>query len=379
MGSRPSCRPSTARSRRPAVPPARLPRRPPRARQPGRYRGEQGCARSRAWWSCSIGCRLSGRMDVIADLAYPLPVTVICDMLGVPVGDHEQIKESSDIIPVQLRSASRPTCRARTHRPTRHRGLLPRAASRAPPPSARGPAIRSSRSRSRATGSPRASCSPPASCSSSPATRPPWNLIGNGLLSLLRHPVEVERLRREPGLIGSAVEELLRYAHPVQRTARSNAEVEVGGKTIPKAPSWSPRLLRRGQPDPRALSGPRPARRRPRRQPPHRVRLRHPLAGRSAGPAWRHSSRSARRRGASGLRLAGGAARVAGVVDAAGPQGPPVEAVQPPPSPPGGRERGGMAPERGATSARRRLRHLPVLRSGAALIRPRNRPRRRRP
>jgi cytochrome P450 len=33
-----------------------------------------------------------GEMDVIAELAYPLPVTVICDMLGVPAGDHEQIK-----------------------------------------------------------------------------------------------------------------------------------------------------------------------------------------------------------------------------------------------------------------------------------------------
>ncbi|HET8533317.1 MAG TPA: cytochrome P450, partial [Methylomirabilota bacterium] len=61
------------------------------------------------------------------------------------------------------------------------------------------------------------------------------NLIGNGLLSLLRHPAEVARLRREPALIGSAVEELLRYDSPVQRTARiTNAEVEVGGKTIPK-------------------------------------------------------------------------------------------------------------------------------------------------
>lgn len=40
-----------------------------------------------------------GHMDVIADLAYPLPVTVICDMLGVPVGDHEQMRDwSSDII-----------------------------------------------------------------------------------------------------------------------------------------------------------------------------------------------------------------------------------------------------------------------------------------
>jgi cytochrome P450 len=61
------------------------------------------------------------------------------------------------------------------------------------------------------------------------------NLIGNGLLALLRHPAEVERLRREPALIGSAVEELLRYDSPVQRTARiTSADVELGGKTIPK-------------------------------------------------------------------------------------------------------------------------------------------------
>ena len=60
------------------------------------------------------------------------------------------------------------------------------------------------------------------------------NLIGNGLLALLRHPAELDRLRREPDLIGSAVEELLRYDGPVQRTARiTNAEVEMGGKTIP--------------------------------------------------------------------------------------------------------------------------------------------------
>ena len=60
------------------------------------------------------------------------------------------------------------------------------------------------------------------------------NLIGNGLLALLRHPAELERLRATPGLLGSAVEELLRFDSPVQRTARiTNAEVEVGGNTLP--------------------------------------------------------------------------------------------------------------------------------------------------
>jgi len=59
------------------------------------------------------------------------------------------------------------------------------------------------------------------------------NLIGNGLLTLLRHPEEMERLRREPALIRGAIEEILRFEGPIQGTNRVAAEdVELYGEKI---------------------------------------------------------------------------------------------------------------------------------------------------
>jgi cytochrome P450 len=59
------------------------------------------------------------------------------------------------------------------------------------------------------------------------------NLIGNGLLSLLRNPAELERLRGDPELIPSAVEEMLRYESPSQHTARlAPHDLELGGQRI---------------------------------------------------------------------------------------------------------------------------------------------------
>ncbi|HEU5319329.1 MAG TPA: cytochrome P450 [Methylomirabilota bacterium] len=58
-------------------------------------------------------------------------------------------------------------------------------------------------------------------------------LIGNGLLALLQHPAQRARLRGEPGRVGAAVDEVLRYDAPLQQTKRVALEdVDVGGQTI---------------------------------------------------------------------------------------------------------------------------------------------------
>ena len=82
-----------------------------------------------------------GHMDVIGDLAYPLPVTVICDMLGVPVGDHEQMRDWSVRHHQEPRRHRDPVGRlggrARARWAAGHRGILPRAPARAAPAPAR--------------------------------------------------------------------------------------------------------------------------------------------------------------------------------------------------------------------------------------------------
>jgi len=59
------------------------------------------------------------------------------------------------------------------------------------------------------------------------------NLLGNGILALLKHPHQLALLRSRPELIETAVEELLRYDTPLQRTARiATTDVAIDGQTI---------------------------------------------------------------------------------------------------------------------------------------------------
>jgi len=180
-----------------------------------------------------------GRMDVIADLAYPLPVTVISEMLGVPSGDHELIKQwSADIargldaigMPVDPEVVGRAS-RGRRALGEYFRGLIPER-RRQPRDDLLTSLIAAEDQGDRLTEGELLSTCVLLYVAGHETT---VNLIGNGLLALLQHPGELARLRNHPELSSSAIEELLRYDGPVQRTGRTaHEDLELGGRHIPK-------------------------------------------------------------------------------------------------------------------------------------------------
>ena len=82
------------------------------------------------------------------------------------------------------------------------------------------------------------------------------NLIGNAMVLLLQHPNQLAMLRADPGLWPNAVEEVLRYASPVQMTSRTTAcEVDLAGHRIP-AHTTVALLLSGANRDPEVFAGP---------------------------------------------------------------------------------------------------------------------------
>ncbi|MDH6129896.1 cytochrome P450 [Kitasatospora sp. GP82] len=186
------------------------------------------------------GLRGKDRIDVVDDFAYPLPVTVICRLLGVPREDEprfhawtQEIIASFDPTPGEdLAERQRSGLESRR---TMGRYLGELAEKRRGHPSDdmlsafvndEGPDGRLTQPEIMAT-------SVLLLIAGHETT---VNLITNGVLTLLRHPEELERLRRRPELMPRAVEELLRYEPPVQMLPQRSplADIEVLGTTVPK-------------------------------------------------------------------------------------------------------------------------------------------------
>jgi pimeloyl-[acyl-carrier protein] synthase len=181
----------------------------------------------------------AGAMDVIADLAYPLPVTVICEMLGVPVEDHGTIKQWSADVAQSLDAiglGADPDLVERGRQGRQglgdyFRGLVAER-KKVPRADLLSLLIAAEEQGDKLSEGELLSTCVLLFIAGHETT---VNLIGNGLYALLRHPDQLRLLRDDPSLIQSAVEELLRYDGPVDRTARiTNADVELGGRQIPK-------------------------------------------------------------------------------------------------------------------------------------------------
>ncbi|HEY7437343.1 MAG TPA: cytochrome P450 [Methylomirabilota bacterium] len=188
-----------------------------------------------------------GEMDLIEEFAYPLPVRVICEMLGVPVKDHERFKQWGLDIARGLDAIMLPPDSEVGQRSVSGRRALAGyfreliAGRRAAPRDDMLTALIAAEEAGDKLNEEEllATCILLLVAGHETTV----NLIGNGTLALLRHPDELRKLRENPGLIGTAVEELLRFDGPVQRTARIPSEdITLGGQTIGKGEMVMPFL-----------------------------------------------------------------------------------------------------------------------------------------
>ena len=174
------------------------------------------------------------RFDLIAALGYPLPVTVIAEMLGVPAEDMDRFEGwSNDIAlivePILTRTKVESVRRA-TEELFAYFETIVEARHHAPRDDLVSALLAAEEEGDRLTREELLSTMLLILVAGNETTR---NLIGNGMLALLRHADQLRRLREEPGLLEPAVDELLRYDSPVQLDGRVVREdLEMGGKRL---------------------------------------------------------------------------------------------------------------------------------------------------
>jgi cytochrome P450 len=172
-----------------------------------------------------------GHFDVIADLAYPLPATIIAELLGVPLDDLDQFKHWSDDIAESFTLS--PETMHRAHDALRE--LTAYVADLRTSPTDCGALRAAGGTHDGADALDHGELVAQSVMLLFAGHETTTNLIGNGILALLRHPGQLERLQREPDLMGTAIEELLRFDSPTQATFRSVGEdFELRGQRLGK-------------------------------------------------------------------------------------------------------------------------------------------------
>ena len=200
-----------------------------------------------------------GQMDVVHDLAYPLPVMVIAELLGLPTEDRARFKGwSDDLFAILGTVRHSPQLMERAAQSltemTEYMTELSRARREQPrddllsvllsvvdddeelecphPHHVQGQLARDDRATAQLT---QEELVANINILLSTGHETTTHLICNGVLALLQNPDQMQKLRDQPSLISSAIEEMLRYDNPVQITYRSALQdVALGGKQIRK-------------------------------------------------------------------------------------------------------------------------------------------------
>jgi cytochrome P450 len=178
-----------------------------------------------------------GRMDVIADLAEPLPYIITAEMLGVPTGDAPQLKVWSQIFAQMLGNYQHnpdnvPHVRRCVEEMTAYFHDAVRTIRANPREGLIHSFLTAEAGGDRFTDEEVVANTILTMVGGQETTT---NLIGNGVLSLLRNPDQLDLLKNDLSLTPSAVEELLRYESPSQQTARlAPCDTWMGGKLIRK-------------------------------------------------------------------------------------------------------------------------------------------------
>jgi cytochrome P450 len=207
-----------------------------------------------------------GGMDFIRDFAYPLPVMVIAELLGLPAQDRAKFKKwSDDLFAILGTMKKSPHLLSRAAQSlaemTEYVTTLSRLRREQPRDDLLSALLAAVDDNDDLTHPPHPLPFPAADHSTghlihersgdstltqdelvanvnillSTGHETTTHLLGNGLLALLRHPVQLHRLKSDPSLLDSTIEEILRYDNPVQITYRSAiADAELDGRTIRK-------------------------------------------------------------------------------------------------------------------------------------------------
>jgi cytochrome P450 PksS len=175
-----------------------------------------------------------GEMDLVDEFAFPLPITVIAELLGVPADDRDRFRAwSAAVVTPDLGPDASERFSAQMAEFTSYLGEL-FATRRLDPRDDLVSALIRTEEQGETLSEPELFSMTILLIVAGHETT--VNLVANGMLALLRHPRDLERLRAAPESIPDGIEELLRYDGPVERalTRWAAKDVELGGQVIPR-------------------------------------------------------------------------------------------------------------------------------------------------